>query len=106
MTEVNNAAPADELVEITSIPQFAAMVAQWNANVCAQLKQGIDVPDDVSISIGLQDGAAETELTPEMRIGFKAGLVMALSLIENLPFQGIADEAPAEPVGDEEGTGQ
>lgn len=105
MTEVNNAAPSD-LVEVTSIAQFAAMVAQWHANIVGQLNQGLTVPDDVEISIGLKEGDDDTVLTPDMRIGFKAGLVMAMSLIEQLPFEGIADEVPADVAGDEEGTGQ
>lgn len=105
MTEVNNAAPSD-LVEVTSIGQFAAMVAQWHAIIVGQLNQGLTVPDDVEISIGLKEGEDDTVLTPDMRIGFKAGLVMALSLIEELPFDGIADEVQAAVAGDEEGTGQ
>jgi len=107
MTEVNNAAPADELIEITSIPQFAAMVAGWHANVLAQLQQGIDVPDDVVISIGLKDGEPEVDLDEGQRAAFKAGLLMALAVIEELPFQGIADPVPETVAGgDEEGTGQ
>jgi hypothetical protein len=104
MTDVNNAAPA-ELVEVTSIPQFAAMVEVWQQNIVAQLNQGINVPDDVEVSIALKDGEDDTVLTEEMRLGFKAGLVMALSLIQDLPFQGIADSVDA-PAGGDEGTAQ
>jgi hypothetical protein len=108
MTEVNNAAPetsGDELIEITSIPQFAAMVAGWHTNIVGQLNQGLAVPDDVEISIGLKPGEDDTVLTEEMRIGFKAGLVMALSIIQDLPFEGIADSVEA-PAGGDEGTAQ
>jgi hypothetical protein len=108
MTEVNNAAPEtspEELVEITSIPQFAAMVAGWHANVCSQIDMGINVPDDVSIEVGIKEGEAPVELNPDMRLGFKAGLVMALSIIQDLPFQGIADSVEA-PAGGDEGTAQ
>lgn len=104
MTEVNTAAPADEMVPIDSVPQFAALVANWHGNVVAQLEQGLAVPDDVSISMGIIDGEPEVELTEEMRVGFKAGLVMALSLFESLPFGAI--EEAAQPADDEEGTGQ
>lgn len=105
MTEQNNAAPSD-LVEVTSIGQFAAMVAVWHGNIVGQLKQGVDVPDDVEILVGIvgEDGQEQT-LTAEQRTGFKAGLLMALSLIEELPFGGIEDPLSL-PAGDEEGTGQ
>lgn len=93
MPEVNTAAPSD-LVEVTSIGQFAAMIAQWHANIVGQLNQGLTVPDDVEISIGLKQGEDDTVLTEEMRVGFKAGLIMALSLIEQLPFEGL-DDIPA-----------
>lgn len=107
MTEVNNDTPADEMVEVTSIPQFAAMVEAWHENVCAQLNQGINVPDDVVIAFGIFDGAPEVDLNEDQRLGFKAGLVMALSLFEQLPFAPMAvEEVPATQAGDEEGTGQ
>lgn len=106
MPEVNTAVPADELVEITSIPQFAMMVAGWHENIVGQLKQGLDVPDDVVISVGLVQGQDEVDLNADQRMGFKAGLIMALSLIEPLPFEGIADVEPVAAAGDEEGTGQ
>lgn len=110
MTEANNtAAPVapDELVEITSIPQFAGMVAAWHANICGQIDMGIQVPDDVVIAVGLKSGEPEVDLNADQRLGFKAGLIMALSLIQELPFQGILDEVPATQAGgDEEGTGQ
>lgn len=110
MTEVvNNVAPevpAEELVEVTSIPQFAAMVAAWHHNVVGQLNQGLAVPDDVSIHLTLIGDTDEVELNSDQRLGFKAGLVMALALLSELPFQGIADPVPATQAGDDEGTGQ
>lgn len=107
MSEVNNAAPTtpEDLVEITSIPQFAHMVAMWHHNIVAQLKQGVDVPDDVVISVGLVEGQDEVDLNADQRLGFKAGLLMALALIEELPFGGIEKPAQVEhPVGGDEGT--
>jgi hypothetical protein len=108
MTEANNAVPEiqpGEMVEITSIPQFAGMVAAWHGNVVAQIRQAIVVPDEVEITVTLVPGTPEATLSPEERKGFKAGLIMALSLIEQLPFQGSEDAAPAPEALGDEGTG-
>lgn len=92
MTETNQPTPAAELVQVTSIPQFAAMVAAWHENICAQLRQCVEIPADVEILFTPVDGEPERAMTIEEIAGFKAGMVIALSLFEELPFEGISDE--------------
>lgn len=107
MTEVNNTPPADELVEVKSIGQFAAMVAGWHANIVAQLYQAAAVPDDVEILFTPAEGAPERVMTKDELVGFKAALVVAISLFEELPFDAFPnDPVPETQAGDEEGTGQ
>lgn len=104
-------APIEDLVVVETVPQMAAFVAAWHHNVIAQLKQMSIVPDEVDISFSLIPGTPERSLTPEEKVGFRAGVTAAIGLFEQLPFAPVPQEdlaaVPAKPVADdEEGTGQ
>lgn len=75
-----------EIVPITSLDQFAQMIADWHANRVAQLEHSLTIPDEVEIVCGLTDSGEEISLTPEQRQGFKVGLTVALGMIQELPF--------------------
>ncbi len=78
--------PQEELVLINSIDDFAFFVANWHQNRMKQLIQASQVPDDVQIVAVLEEGQEEISLTPEQVQGFRAGLILAKSLFEELPF--------------------
>lgn len=104
-------APEDTLLIVDSVEQFALCVQAWHHNVVAQLKMAVNVPDDVAVVFSPGEGQPERELKLEERPAFKAGVVIALSLFEQLPFQRATDEQLAEAAAqnqadDEEGTGQ
>ena len=76
---------SDQTIEITSIDNFAQLLASWHATRLNQLEQAMNVPDDVAIEFTDENGEVVT-LTAEQRAGFKAGLTIAKSLFVDLPF--------------------
>lgn len=84
---------SDQTIEITSIDNFAQLLASWHANRLNQLEQAMNVPDDVAIEFTDENGEVVT-LTAEQRAGFKAGMTIAKSLFEELPFVFSQEDAP------------
>ena len=84
---------SEPTIEITSIDSFAQLLASWHANRLNQLEQAMNVPDDVAIEFTDENGEVVT-LTAEQRAGFKAGMTIAKSLFEELPFVFSQEDAP------------
>ena len=87
---------ANEVFNIETIDQFAALITAWHTNRIGQVRQAIDVPADVDVEIVLQDGGEAIVLNEEQRIGFKAALVLVDNLLGTLPF----NVTPIEPATD------
>lgn len=79
--------PREETMEVMqSVDEFAACITFWHTNRISQLKQALETPDTVAIIVQDDKSGEDVELTPDQRVGFKAGLLVALSLFEDLPF--------------------
>ena len=95
MSEVNQdqageqPAEAGELVNITDLNQFAALVSRWHAIKVAALEHMLRIPEGTEVSFN------EGEMTPlsgELHRGFLIGLTIALSEFGGLPFVTTPDE--------------
>ncbi|HCJ6328421.1 hypothetical protein K5F27_16950 [Acinetobacter baumannii] len=94
---------------ITSLPQFAQLVAAWFFTKSQQLDQLIEFPEHEPLKITDNITGEEKVLTGAEREAFFDGLKVAATLFDKLPFEWApvdaagnpAEEEPSEP---QEGT--
>lgn len=71
------------VVEITSLDQFAALLAHWHKHTTAVLEHMLQVPEGTELTM---DNKPPVIMTGPFRDGFCAGLSLALIEFGNLPF--------------------
>lgn len=72
---------------IENLDQFAGICLAWHENRMKQLQQVYEIPDDVELLFSTTGNPEdEKPLTPEQRVGFLAGIVVARDLFQKLPF--------------------
>lgn len=86
MTDQTNV-PADA-TPIADLDQFAFLIRNWHHNGMSQLDHLQQVPEGQSISIQLEENGALEDLVLEGDLlkGFKAAMVVAMSIFHELPF--------------------
>lgn len=90
---------AQDTIPVTNIDQFAFLVSHWHQNRLGQLEQALTAPDDVEIIIEDEQGKQEPlSLNLEQRKAFRAGLIVAKSLFQQLPF--VLSQEPIEELDD------
>lgn len=72
-----------EVVEITSLDQFAALLAHWHKHTTAVLEHMLQVPEGTELTM---DDKTPVVMSGPFREGFCAGLSLALIELGNLPF--------------------
>ena len=76
-------AASEETITVTSLDQFASLVARWHTAKIARLEHLLSIPEGTEVSFN------EGEMTPmsgDLRQGFLIGLTTALSEFGGLPF--------------------
>lgn len=77
---------------IESLDQFADLIINWNANTLALLQHMMEIPEGTKVEI-VKEGKTETmEISGPLREGFRLGLFVAMSEIEELPFGSHTEE--------------
>lgn len=74
----------EDTVEVNDIDQFATLFRNWHENRMNQLRQIKDAPDDVEILF--ESEGEEVAMDEKHRAGFNAGITVAMSIFESLPF--------------------
>jgi hypothetical protein len=94
MDQATPAQPQQELLEVTDIDTFVRHLTAWHASKIALLRHMVDMPEGTEFSV--EDGP-QTVLTGEVRVAFQTGIRLAISELENLPFEAMVsiDEADA-----------
>lgn len=85
---------AEETLEVTHLDQFMHLLVHWHENRMAQLAQIHEIPSDVEILVPDASGN-DINLTEDQRIGFRAGISVARSLLQDLPFT-MSETEPAQ----------
>ena len=83
----------EELIAVETIPQFAAMIAAWHANLLQRFKHLVEIPAGTEVSI--TEGVVEKtiKLEGDVLTGFKAALYTVLDELKDLPFGAMQDDA-------------
>lgn len=82
-----------ELVGITDLDQFVAMLSQWHQNRVAQMQKFMDIPEDTEVTTNSQ--SQPVILTGDVRMGFLIGITTGLAILGKLPFVAEIDEEVA-----------
>lgn len=86
---------ADELLAVTDLDHFIALLTGWHNRQVANVKHLREVPAGMQMIIGDGEDAKEMKLEGERLEGFQLGLDLALVFLGTLPF--MAEYADAEP---------
>ena len=86
----------EDTVEVNDIDQFATLFTNWHENRMNQLRLIKDAPLDVEILFQNENGE-DTPMGEVHRAGFNAGVTVAMSLFEKLPFTMTLIEPEEEP---------
>lgn len=91
MTDQTQAAE-DQVAPIESLDQFAHLIGGWHHNGMSQLAHLLEVPEGETITIQLEKDAEAEELVLEgiALKSFKAALVVAMNIFNELPFGAVA----------------
>lgn len=78
----------EEAMPINTMDQLAFLIASWFEGNRAQLDHLLEVPDGTSISVQLSEDGPQEELvlTGDVLKGFRAGMIVAASIFDALPF--------------------
>lgn len=91
-----NANP-EEVVDITDINQFAAMVSHWHQNMLARLRNLRDIPFGTEVVL-IDDATGKeikTKLKGDAMKGFQTALNAAIAELSKFPFVATVEDAPA-----------
>lgn len=91
--------PKPELVAVTSLNQFAAMVSHWHRNKVARVENLRDIPAGTEATLTVNDVPTTIKLEGDALMAFQLAMTTVLAEIGELPFVFSVDEpdAPAEP---------
>lgn len=81
-----------QFVTVQTVEEFAAYVATWHENRINQMAHMQQMPEGTPVAI---NGGNEVPFTGDLRDGFIAGLNVAISLIQELPFSLVPATAEA-----------
>jgi hypothetical protein len=96
----------DEMVDVQSVDQFAAMITHWHAGMLARLRNLREIPFGTLITLIENDGSeTKVKLKGDGMKGFQGALNAAIAEIESLPFVVSTTPVPdmAEVIGNELG---
>ena len=77
---------ADELLAVTDLDHFIALLTDWHNRQVATVKHLREVPAGMQMIIGDGEDAKEMKLEGERLEGFQLGLDLALNFLGTLPF--------------------
>ena len=88
---------ADELLAVTDLDHFIALLTDWHSRQVATVKHLREVPTGMQMIIGDGEDAKEMKLEGERLEGFQLGLDLALNFLGTLPFMAeYVDDAPTQ----------
>jgi hypothetical protein len=79
-----------DLVSISDLDQFVALLAGWHKNRVDQMKALMDIPEDTEVTT--DDQSQPVILTGDVRTGFLIGITTGLAILGKLPFVAEIDE--------------
>lgn len=90
-TNTATAPAATDIVEVTDINLFVAVVSKWHAKAVATLEHMKTIPDGSRVSV---DDGADMVLTGDVKAAFSLGITLSLMELGTLPFfSEISEEA-------------
>lgn len=104
MDQLTLTPPAEQLVEVNSVPVLVTMIVDWQQNVLGLLKHLKSIPPGTTVS---HEDNSVMLLEDDALAGFQLGLALAIEEISTLPFKEIPEvsaeksdttELPATPV--------
>ena len=88
---------ADELLAVTGLDHFIALLTDWHNRQVATVKHLREVPAGMQMIIGDGEDAKEMKLEGERLEGFQLGLDLALNFLGTLPFMAeYVDDTPTQ----------
>lgn len=95
MTDENQQPAQPETVEIISLDDFVRALVHWHGNQVAILRHMLDIPEgtEMTVNLGEESGPRVLTIDGDTRLGFIAGLMVALSRLGELPFVAETDGA-------------
>ncbi len=77
---------AEDIIDVTTIDQFAGLVGKWHHNKVAVLEHMMTIPEGTEVAIKIGDEEKAVKLEGDVLAGFQAGLQVALVEFSQLPF--------------------
>lgn len=93
MTQFNFTPPAEELIEVTSVPVLVAMIVDWQQKTLGLLSHLKDMPAGTEVT---HEDNNVLFLEGDALAGFQLGISLAIEELSTLPFEEIPEGIPTE----------